>query len=55
MKVGARIIEHNPKQLVTVKGKDEQLSMLPSCVLNTPNAETRQLTLAGATRGSDES
>ena len=56
VKVGARIIDHNPKQLVAVIGKEEQLSILPTLHVDCPRCGNNTANVWQVqTRGSDES
>lgn len=51
-----KIIEHNPKQLVAVIGKEEQLSILPTIHIDCPRCENNTANVWQVqTRGSDES
>jgi DNA-directed RNA polymerase subunit M len=55
--VNSRIIEHNPKQLVAVIGKEEQeLSILPTVRIDCPRCKNNTANVWQVqTRGSDES
>ncbi|MGD0996496.1 MAG: transcription factor S [Candidatus Bathyarchaeia archaeon] len=56
VKVGTKIIEHNPKQFVAVIGKEEQLSTLPTVRIDCPRCENNTANVWQVqTRGSDES
>lgn len=51
-----KTIEHNPKQLVAVIGKEEQLSILPTIHIDCPRCENNTANVWQVqTRGSDES
>jgi DNA-directed RNA polymerase subunit M len=54
--ISTRIIEHSPKQLVAVIGKEEQLSVLPTLHMDCPRCGNNTANVWQVqTRGSDES
>jgi len=56
VKLSSKIIEHHPKQLVVVIGKEEQLSILPTIHIDCPRCENNTANVWQVqTRGSDES
>jgi len=55
-KAANKVIEHSPKQLVAVIGKEEQLSILPTIHIDCPRYENNTANVWQVqTRGSDES
>ena len=54
--IKGKIIEHSPKQLVSVIGKENQLSVLPTIQVTCPRCENKNAyAWQVQTRGADES